>query len=262
MDTELTAPVSTDGDQPAGGAPPPRNRAAEWLHETVIDRVGVAIVSGHQEPGSVMRAEELGARFGVSRSVVREAVRVLETLNVVQSRRGVGITVRPRAEWSLLDPRLIRWRLAGPERHALLEQLGGLRAAIEPEAARSAAEHATGEQCARLVGAVMGMVATGRQGDLAGYLEHDLDFHTSLLEASGNELFRALGGVVCEVLAGRTRHGLMPPVPDSTALRLHRDVADAIQMGDAEAAEAAMRALVIEARAAVARVLGAQPPPQ
>lgn len=232
--------------QPAG---------AEWLHESVVDRIGIAIVSGAFPAGSVVRSEELESRFGVSRSVVREAVRVLESLGALSSRRGVGITVMPLQEWSLFDPRIIRWRLAGADRAVLLEHLSQLRAAIEPEAAALAAGYASGDQCARLVGAVLGMSATGRRGDLEAYLQHDIDFHTTLLEASGNDLFRALSEVIAEVLTSRTRLSLMPEYPEPRAIRLHSDIADAIQRADAAAAEAATREVVRESRAAMAERL-------
>jgi DNA-binding FadR family transcriptional regulator len=232
-----------------------QSASAEWLHESVVDRIGIAIVSGTFPSGSVVRSEELESRFGVSRSVVREAVRVLESLGALSSRRGVGITVMPLREWSLFDPRIIRWRLAGADRAVLLEELSQLRAGIEPEAAALAATHASGDQCARLVGAVLGMSATGRRGDLEAYLRHDIDFHTTLLEASGNDLFRALSKVIAEVLTSRTRLALMPERPEPRAIRLHSRIADAIQRGEATEAEAAMREVVRESMAAMAELL-------
>ncbi|MBX5485267.1 MAG: FCD domain-containing protein, partial [Mycolicibacterium hassiacum] len=77
-------------------------------------------------------------------------------------------------------------------------------------------------------------------------------FHRTLLEASGNEMLRALSGVVDEVLTGRTHHGLMPARPNPAAIELHDEVARAIRMRDEAAAEKAMRAIIDEAASAVA----------
>ena len=96
------------------------------------------------------------------------------------------------------------------------------------------------------------MVVHGHSGDLEAYLVADVTFHRTLLEASGNEMFGALGDVVAEVLAGRTHHGLMPDRPNPEAIALHDTVARAVRTGDAKEAERAMRELIEEAAAAVA----------
>ncbi|MFD0775371.1 FadR/GntR family transcriptional regulator, partial [Streptomonospora algeriensis] len=95
------------------------------------------------------------------------------------------------------------------------------------------------------------MVATGRSGDLEGFLRLDVEFHRRILEMSGNEMFAGLTGVVSEVLAGRTEYDLMPSPPRPEALRLHTHVAEAISGGLADVARAAMRAIVDEVVAAL-----------
>jgi DNA-binding FadR family transcriptional regulator len=95
------------------------------------------------------------------------------------------------------------------------------------------------------------MVVHGRDGDLHSYLLADTVFHRTLLEASGNEMLRALAGVVEEVLSGRTHHGMMPDRPNPEAIALHDEVARAVRLGDAPAAERAMRAIIEEAAAAL-----------
>jgi DNA-binding FadR family transcriptional regulator len=221
------------------------------LHEQVLARLGPAIVSGDVPEGTVLRIEEIGNDHGVSRTVARDVVKVLESLQVVTSRRRVGITIRPRAEWNHLDPRMIRWRLSGPDRDRQLRALSELRRGIEPVAAGLAATHADAGQCGRLADAVQGMATTGGAGDLTAYLAHDVAFHRALLESSGNEMFAGLAPVVAEVLAGRTLHRLMPARPEPTAIRLHGDVAEAVVARDAVGAERAMRAIVDEAQQAM-----------
>ncbi|WP_214410251.1 FadR/GntR family transcriptional regulator [Sphaerisporangium fuscum] len=227
------------------------DQTSAGLHGTVLDRLGVLITSGELPPGHVLRIEQLEERFGVSRSVVREAIRVLESMGLVTSRRRVGVTVAPRPAWNLFDPRIIRWRLDGGDREEQLRLLGDLRRGVEPVAAALAAHHATPEQCGVLTGAVMQMAVHGRSGDLEAYLRADILFHATLLAASGNEMLAALSGVVAEVLAGRTHHHLMPDHPEPVAIRWHAEVAQAVQAGDAAAAERAMRDIVEEATAAM-----------
>src|SRR5689334_11881994 len=207
------------------------------LHGRVLDTLGPAITAGEYPPGSVLRTDELAQRFDVSRSVMREAVRVLESMHLVESRRRVGVTVRPRVEWNVYDPQVIRWRLAGADRPHQLRSLTVLRSAVEPVAAALAAKNATAEQCAELTECALGMVANSRGRRLEGYLVHDVAFHRVILTASGNEMFARLGDVVAEVLAGRTHHEVMFADPDPAAVTLHVQLAEAIRAADASRAE-------------------------
>lgn len=226
------------------------------IHDRVLTRLGHDIVSGTTPAGTVLKLETLVDEFAVSRPVVREAVGVLESMGLVSSRRRVGITVQAPAEWNVLDPRLIRWRLDGSDRAAQLISLSELRRGFEPAAAALAATRATAAQCSALASAASDMVVHGRTGDLEPYLEADLAFHRIIFEATGNEMFRALSGIVDELLAGRTHHGMMPAQPVIAAIDLHDAVARAIRTRDPVAAEAAMRAIIDEAAHAVAVEFG------
>jgi len=115
---------------------------ATVLHSSVLDTLGREIVSGQIPSGGVLTLEQLQERFGVSRTVVRECMRILESINLIHSRRRVGIVVRPPSEWTVLDARIIHWRLEGPGRDAQLRNLTELRLAVEPVAAG-------GPRCAR-----------------------------------------------------------------------------------------------------------------
>ncbi|MFF5520359.1 FadR/GntR family transcriptional regulator [Streptomyces coeruleorubidus] len=217
------------------------------LHGHVLDTLGPEITAGEYPPGSVLRTDELAQRFDVSRSVMREAVRVLESMHLVESRRRVGVTVRPTSEWNVYDPQVIRWRLAGKDRARQLRSLTVLRSAIEPVAAGLAARHATSEQCAELTQCALGMVANSRGHKLEEYLVHDMAFHRVILDASGNEMFARLGDVVAEVLAGRTHHDVMFEDPDPAAVTLHVQVAEAVRAGDAVRAEELTREITVGA---------------
>jgi DNA-binding FadR family transcriptional regulator len=217
------------------------------LHGHVLDTLGPEITAGEYPPGSVLRTDELAQRFDVSRSVMREAVRVLESMHLVESRRRVGVTVRRKSEWNVYDPQVIRWRLAGKDRAPQLRSLTVLRSAIEPVAAGLAARHATAEQCAELTQCALGMVANSRGHKLEEYLVHDMAFHRVILDASGNEMFARLGDVVAEVLAGRTHHDVMFEDPDPAAVTLHVQVAEAVRAGDAARAEELTREITVGA---------------
>lgn len=229
-------------DRPRAGA----------LHGSLLAALGTAIVSGQYPPGRVLTLDGVSAEHEMSRSVAREVIRVLESMGLVESRRRVGITVQPAEKWNVFDPEVIRWRLDVGDRAAQLASLSELRVGFEPAAAALAARRATPHQCRIMAAAVSDMVVHGRSGDLDAYLLADKMFHQALLEASGNEMFRALNGVVAELLTGRTHHGMMPERPNLSAIALHDEVARAIRMGEEKSAEQAMRAIIDEAAAAVA----------
>ncbi|SEP52549.1 FadR/GntR family transcriptional regulator [Amycolatopsis saalfeldensis] len=221
-------------------------------HEEVLDALGAAIAGGELVPGSVLRSDELQERFGASRTVAREVVRVLETMRLTSSRRRVGVIVREPSEWNHYDPRLIRWQLDGPGRAVALRTLTELRSGVEPCAARFAALRATPEDRGRLRALAAHLERTARERDLSTFLGHDVAFHDLLLSASGNPMFAQLSSVVAEVLAGRTEHGLMPAEPQPEAVAWHVEVAHAVDAGEADRAERAMRDIVDQARDEIA----------
>ncbi|MCC3772114.1 FadR/GntR family transcriptional regulator [Streptomyces sp. UNOC14_S4] len=221
----------------------------QGLHARVLDTLGPAITAGEYAAGTVLRTDELAERFDVSRTVIREAVRVLESMRLVTSRRRVGVTVLPAEEWNVYDPQVIRWRLTGADRPRQLRSLTVLRSAVEPVAAGLAARLATPAQCAELTEHALGMVATSRGQQLARYLVHDIAFHRTILRASGNEMFARLGDVVAEVLTGRTEHDVMFTDPDPAAVTLHVRVAEAVRVRDSVRAEALVREITVGAMA-------------
>ncbi|WP_433869568.1 FadR/GntR family transcriptional regulator [Saccharopolyspora sp. CA-218241] len=225
------------------------------LHGKVVEELGREISAGLHPPGTVLRIDEMERRFGISRSVAREVVRTLASIQLVMSRKRVGVVVRPRAEWNAFDPVLIRWLLS-VDREAQLRTLAELRTAIEPVAASAAARNASDEQAAHLVGLAERMVATARAGDLAQFVDADCAFHRAVLGASGNPMFAQLHEVVGEVLRWRTGHGLMPSHPRPVAVRLHCEIAECVRSGDGARAEEAMRELVAEALEGTIALLG------
>lgn len=225
----------------------PAEPAVGARYEAVLTALGHRIVSGELAVGQVLTLDQVSVEHDLSRSVAREAVRVLESMGLLASRRRVGLTVQPHTHWNVFDPRVIRWRLDSGGRAAQLLSLSELRRGFEPAAAALAARRANAHHCRILAAAVSDMVVHGEAGDLQPYLLADKVFHRTLLEASGNEMFRALDSVVSEVLSGRTHHGMMPSRPNPAAIALHDDVARAVRLRQPDAAEAAMRAIIDEA---------------
>lgn len=209
------------------------------LHHRAIDSLGTRIISGDLPAGHIMLAEQLEVELKVSRSVVREAVRVLQSLGLVETTKRVGIRVLPASRWNPFDPQVIRWRLASDARGAQLRSLAELRAAVEPAAAELAAQNAPAALRMELVDVARAMREAGNNGEVARFLELDIRFHSLLLSGSGNEMFANLMGQVAETLTGRTVHGLMPDHPHQAALQWHQDVAEAIARGDAASAREA-----------------------
>lgn len=231
---------------------------ARWepVHSGLSERLGSAIVQGRYPAGARLYSGDIAEEQRVSRSAVREVVRVLETLGLVRVRRKAGIEVQPRHAWNLYAPEVIRWRLAGPDRLRQLHELSQLRSAVEPLAARLAATAATNDQRQALTQAAHDLALHSHEADEREYLDADIRFHRALLEASGNPMLALLAGAVESVLVGRTEHALMPHDANPAALRLHRELAFAIAARDGETASDAARRIAAEADEAVQELEG------
>lgn len=214
------------------------------LSQHVLDALGPAIVNGESPPGTVFRIEDLESRFGVSRTVVRDALRTLESMNMVESRRSVGATVASPERWDVFAREIIRWRLASENYRKQLTSLTQLRAAIEPVAAGLAARQPEHEN---LGVELLGLLPHANdEAGFVGALERDIGFHCFILKRCGNEMMAALSHVVEQVLRARHDLHLRPNRPHEVPVLLHTLVATAIRDGDAVTAESAMRHLVAE----------------
>lgn len=216
------------------------------LYHQVLEELGHAIVTGTYPPGHRTTVRDLEVRYGISRSVAREVVRVLESLRLVRSSTRVGLTVTEPDEWALLSPEVIRWRLDSPEKAFQLKTLTELRRGIEPTAARYASQRITWQQAQEMRRSAMEMCELGRagKGGTPEFLAADIRFHSTLLAASGNEMLAALEETITAVLTGRNELGLTPPDPDRVNLDNHVHLADALADGDPVRAEQIAAAIV------------------
>lgn len=222
---------------------PAKDTSATPLLAPILDTLGEEIVSGVMPEGYTFTLQDLSSRFGISRTVAREAMRALEQLGLVSSSRRVGIKVLASSKWAVFDNSVIGWRLsAESQRASQITSLDALRTAVEPTAAANASE----EEAARLSELAQRLVELSEAGagNSEEFLESDKEFHTLLLTSSGNEMFAALAAPIMSVLEGRTRYGIMPDDPELGAMRLHIELAKQIEQRDSLAAEHASRNLL------------------
>lgn len=214
------------------------------LHGQLVQQLGQMIVSGDLGADRPLVPEEIGQRFEVSRTVVRESLRVLEAKGLVSARPNVGTRVRPVSDWNLLDPDIIEWRAFGPQRDDQRRELTELRWTIEPLAARLAAGHGREDVQQRLVDMVEIMGHALAQADTVTFARADAEYHSLLIQLAGNRMLEHLSGIVCAALqvSGGPVSGCDRPTDASLAH--HARIIDALGSGDANAAESAMRQLL------------------
>jgi DNA-binding FadR family transcriptional regulator len=214
------------------------------LHGQLVQQLGQMIVSGDLGADRPLVPEEIGQRFEVSRTVVRESLRVLEAKGLVSARPNVGTRVRPVSDWNLLDPDIIEWRAFGPQRDNQRRELSELRWTIEPLAARLAAGHGREDVQQRLVDMVEIMGHAMSQGDALTFSRADAEYHSLLIQLAGNRMLEHLSGIVSSALqvSGGPITGCDRPTEISLAH--HARIAEALGAGDGAAAETAMRQLL------------------
>ena len=224
------------------------------LHGRLLDELGHALVAGEFAVAGSLTPNTLCERYGVSRSVAREALRVLEAKGMVSARQSVGTAARPRADWNLLDPDVIYWRLRGPDMGTQMRELLGLRAAIEPHAAGQAALCATDRQRRELAAYAELLSRAHRDQDTNAFAEADVRLHMTLLQAGGNPMITQLASAVVEALNAR-REFLWPDHLSDVAIAEHLALVASVTQGDADGAERHARALIAEATTTITQAL-------
>ncbi|MFC4119972.1 FadR/GntR family transcriptional regulator [Nonomuraea zeae] len=210
-------------------------------HDRVVRSLGAAIVGGDIGPDEDLDVVALQERFAVSRTAVREALRVLAAKGLVGARPRRGTFVAPREQWALLDADVLRWRFADRVDERFLDELGEVRLTVEPAVARMAALRRTDRDLADLEDALAAMrAAVGRStGD---HVEADLVFHHALLRAAHNELMAQMATAIEAGL--RLRDQFVHAAVTSESTDKHAEVLLAVRKQRPKAAETAMRALI------------------
>lgn len=251
----LPAPGPHPPQEPLGGVIPFRGVLGE-----VVAKLGQRIVGGEWSPGdAIPREANLSGELGVSRSILREAFRILGAKGLIRSRTSDGTRVLPRAEWRLLDPDVMDWRIRAGDTRDLLLELLRVRAVLEPGVVREATLACSIEARARILGAWDAKVAVYEREDqdLAErrrrFIETDLEFHRAFLTAVESPLLSQLFNVIEAALTllfdlqMRARGYETEMIGMEDGHRHHAEVIDAWAEGDAARAEEAMRRLISRA---------------
>jgi DNA-binding FadR family transcriptional regulator len=221
------------------------------LHGQIVEQMGVRIVGGTYPPGTPLFSEHLEREFAVSKTVVREALKVLAAKGLVESRQKRGTVVRSRGSWNLLDTDVLRWQGGDQPDFGFLERLAEVREIVEPPAARLAAARRSPEDLEAMQTALDDMAASRHDPD--AMVAADLRFHRALLDAAHNELLSRMEVILAAGLQIRDRfvhhsdHGTDP-------MPAHRALFEAIQRGEAEQAGLRVQALLEQAAADLAEV--------
>jgi DNA-binding FadR family transcriptional regulator len=213
----------------------------------VVREIGMGIVSGAYPQNSILPGDaELMERFGVSRTVLREALRTLSGKGLVQAKARIGTRVRDKASWNLFDPDVLVWHARSGFDPAFLEYLSEMRMALEPEAAALASKRRTPLQLQHMYGWAEKMGADGVSP--AEFVDADLNFHLSVAAAAGNPFLRSISTLIEVALVQllTISSPIEEPVRHARSVAKHRAIADAIARRDPEAARAAMVAVVEE----------------
>ena len=190
---------------------------------------------------------ELCLRYGVSRTVIRESLKILESKGLVRGRSRVGTVVCPKEEWNILDQQVLEW--IGPRIFELdlLNCVLDARRAIEPFAAEFAAERATVQEVAEIERAWQDM--RDAEGDLEAFTRADVAFHAGLLKASHNQVFMQLASIIQSALELSLHASNEAVDARDEAVEVHRRLVEALRMRDkAVARECSRRMLEVAAR--------------
>lgn len=216
------------------------------IHRKVVDQLGRMIVGGSVAPGDPLPSEGLLAgQLVVSRSALREAMKVLGAKGLIESRQKTGARVRERRFWHQLDADVLGWRFATMPTRAFVAELVEMREIIEPAAAAAAAKKRDRAQLASIAAAYRSMAdATDRDA----WAEADVKFHSAVLNAANNELMNSLFNVVATALHGFFLLSARASDDFKHSLPQHFNVYDAIRQRSANKARMAMQRLVDDAR--------------
>jgi DNA-binding FadR family transcriptional regulator len=225
--------------------------------DQVARTIGGDILAGVFPPGTKLPSEaEMLGRFGVSRTVLREAFKTLTAKGLIVSRTRVGTMVLDATHWNFFDADILAWKVSQGFDAEFLRDLAEIRMAIEPAAAEAAARQATPADIAAMRACVARM--RDAPGSASDFADADLDFHKSVGFASGNVLMRSLAAVIETALLASFR--LSSPAREADvheeSVNGHARIVDAIEAGDGPAAAQAMRDIIKHGLARLQRASG------
>lgn len=234
---EVSAPARTLAPRHAGA-----RIAGTSVHASLASEIGRRIVRGDYAPGAILPNEAKWAEtFDVSRSAVREAIKMLMAKSLLASRPKIGSWVEPRERWNLLDRDVLSWYASSPDVEGFLRTVQEFRYIIEPEATAFAAMRRTDEQMEEISRACYEM---GNATNLVERTSADTRFHLAILRASGNELLVPLGVLIESALQHLFMHVTREVGNMRHAQTLHENIEKCIRLKRPDAARNAVRKLL------------------
>jgi DNA-binding FadR family transcriptional regulator len=240
----VTAQVADDGGGlDLGRAYRQRTRAR--FGEEVVDAVTNQIVGGAVPPETPLPSEaEMAEGFGVSRTVIREAMKELETMGLVEKHAGKRTWTAPASSWNLLDRRILNARVRHDPDFSFIDDVIDVRMVLEAEMAAQSASRASDDELAEL-----GRIWKALEGNLSSlstYLELDTLFHLKIMQASRNQLAMTVVNAINAHARVRERFSQLPPDLLEELLHLtqegHTAIIEHLAERDAAGSESAMRA--------------------
>ncbi len=225
------------------------------LYGQVVETLGRQIASGALPPGPIPSELLLAESMGVSRVVIREAVKALAAKGMVSVGPSIGTRVLPRDSWNLLDPQVLEWHSASDLSSDVVVDLLELRRIIEPEAARLAAVRATTEDLVVIRGAYQRMVASAAAAG-PDYVLADAAFHTAVLMASHNQFLCQLRGALSQLLRLGFSVSSQHPNAALSTLPHHEALLLCLERRDGAAAAEAVQRLIDRNQSHFTGVLG------
>jgi DNA-binding FadR family transcriptional regulator len=212
------------------------------VHASLANEIGLRIVRGDYPPGTILPNEaKWSETFDVSRSAVREAIKMLMAKSLLASRPKIGSWVEPKERWNLLDRDVLSWYAMSPDRGFFLRTVQEFRHIIEPEATAFAALRRTEEQMGEISQACLEM---GEASSLMERTRADTRFHLAILRASGNDLLVPLGVLIESALDNLFTFTSREVSDLRLAQKLHQNIEKNIRLQRPEAARNAVRKLL------------------
>jgi DNA-binding FadR family transcriptional regulator len=226
------------------------------LHDQVTRALALRVMEADTGSGGVPlpKESELSEQLGVSRTVLRESMKVLVDKGMVSIKQRAGTRTLPRSEWHLFDPDILAWQAEVHPAPAFLRELCEVRLAIEPTAAGFAALRATAEELAAIERCLERREAMAAVAAIADVVELDLQFHRAVVAASHNLLLAQLSTTIREPLQMALAYSFRHPANVALTHEAHRELVAALKRGDPLAARGASEKLVGLAMLAVEEV--------
>lgn len=227
----------------------------ERLHDRVTREIALGVIRGRIGNGesSLSTEGDLCRHFHVSRTILREAVKVLAAKGLIEVRPKTGIRVRPRNEWNLVDPDLLGWLCEAGVDDVFVRDLCEVRAIVEPAAAELAAARASDREIEELLH-WYGLIEANTDNE-AARLEADRNFHAAIFAACHNVFLTQMNTTVGVALRATQQIGVHLPQVMAESVLAHKKVTLAIARRDRAAARAAMERLIKQSTEHLRRVL-------